>query len=117
MSLGGSRRPYFIRQQKFRLSRRYLVMRTAPRVETDSSRTIPVLSVSPIEEDHRFLEDIFSNYWTPYAGSHWMLHRSLSLESALTALQKNQIPIVISDSDLLSGTWKDMLAQIKLLPS
>ena len=92
-------------------------MRPAQRVETDSIRTIPVLSVSPIEEDHRFLEDIFSNYWTPYAGSHWMLHRSLSLESALTALQENQIPIVISESDLLPGTWKDILARIKLLPT
>ena len=98
-------------------------MRKPPGIETDSIRTIPVLSVSPIEEDHLFLEGIFSNYWTPFAGSHWKLHRSLSLESALIALHENPIPIVICDgdliceSDLLPGTWKEMLARMKLLPT
>ena len=38
-------------------------------------RTIPVLSVSPIEEDHLFLEGIFSinPSWTPSADCSWML--------------------------------------------
>jgi len=96
-----------------------MMMRKPLGIETGAIRTIPVLSVSPIEEDHLFLEAIFSNhsFWTPYADCKWKLHRSLSLESALTALQENQIPIVISESDLLPGTWKDMLARIKLLPT
>ena len=91
-------------------------MRKPPGIENGAIRTVPLLSVSPIEEDHHFLEDIFSNYWAPFAGSYWKPHKSLSLESALTALQQNQIPIVISESNLLPGTWKDMLARIKLLP-
>ena len=93
------------------------MVRKPPGIENGAIRTVPLLSVSPIEEDHRFLECIFSNYWAPFAGSYWKPHKSLSLESALTALQKNQIPIVISESDLLPGTWKDMLARIKLLPT
>jgi len=92
------------------------VVRKPPGIENGAIRTVPLLSVSPIEEDHHFLEDIFSNYWAPFAGSYWKPHKSLSLESALTALQQNQIPIVISESNLLPGTWKDMLARIKLLP-
>ena len=92
------------------------MVRKPPGIENGAIRTVPLLSVSPIEEDHHFLEDIFSNYWAPFAGSYWKPHKSLSLESALTALQQNQIPIVISESNLLPGTWKDMLARIKLLP-
>ncbi len=82
-------------------------------------RTIPVLSVSPIEEDHLFLEGIFSIHpsWILSADCNWKLHKSPSLESALTALQEDQIPIVICERDLLPGTWKDMLARIKLLPT
>jgi len=102
-----------------------LVMRKPPGIQTGAIRTIPVLLVSPIEEDHLFLDAIFSNhsFCTPYADCNWKLHRSLSLESALTALQENQIPIVICDgdlvceSDLLPGTWKEMLERIKLLPT
>jgi CheY-like chemotaxis protein len=94
-------------------------MRKLPGIETGAIRTIPVLSVSPIEEDHLFLEGIFSNhsYWTPYADCKWKLHKSLMLESALSTLHKNQIPIVISESNLLPGTWRDMLATIELLPT
>ncbi len=92
------------------------MVRKPPGIENGAIRTVPLLSVSPIEEDHHFLEDIFSNYWAPFAGSYWKPHKSLSLDSALTALQQNQIPIVISESNLLPGTWKDMLARIKLLP-
>jgi len=94
-------------------------MRKSPGIETGAIRTIPVLSVSPIEEDHLFLEAMFSNhsYWTHCADSNWKLHKSLTLESALSTLHQKQIPIIISESNLLPGTWKDMLAQIEILPT
>ena len=94
-------------------------MRKPPGIETGGTRTIPVLSVSPIEEDHLFLEGIFSinPSWTPSADCSWMLHTSLTLERALAALREDEIPIVICERDLLPGTWKDMLARIKLLPT
>jgi hypothetical protein len=103
-----------------------MIMRKPPGIETGAAiRTIPVLSVSPIEEDHLFLEAILSNhcFWIPYADCKWKLHRGLSLESALTAVQENRMSIVICDgdlvceSDLLPGTWKEMLARIKPLPT
>ena len=93
-------------------------MRPAAQVETGAITTIPVLSVSPIKEDHLFLECIFRNHccWTP-GNSNWKLYRRLTLESALTALQENQIPIVICERDLRPGSWKDMLERTKLLPT
>jgi hypothetical protein len=53
-------------------------------------RTIPVLSVSPIEEDHLFLAGIFSinPSWIPCADCNWKLHTGLTLDSALTVLQE-----------------------------
>ena len=94
-------------------------MRPAARVETGAIKTIPVLSVSPIEADHLFLECTFSNlsYWTLYANSNWKLYRRLTLESALAALQDNDIPIVICESDLRPGSWKDILERTRLLPT
>jgi hypothetical protein len=93
-------------------------MRTPPRVETGAIRTIPVLSASPIEEDHLFLECILSNHsdWT-HANSNWTLYRRLTLESALAALRENQMPIVICEKEVHPGTWKDMLERTKLLPN
>jgi response regulator RpfG family c-di-GMP phosphodiesterase len=108
-----------LRQQKFTLSKERFAMRDPTEIETGAIRTIPILSVSPIEEDHLFLKDTFSIHpsWTPSADSDWKLHTSRTLESALTALQQNEISIVICERDLLPGTWKDMLARIKLLPT
>jgi CheY-like chemotaxis protein len=93
-------------------------MRPAARIETGTIATIPVLSASPIEADHLLLECIFSNHsdWT-HPNSNWKLYRRLTLESALAALRENQIPIVICESDLHPGTWKDMLERTKLLPT
>jgi len=93
-------------------------MRKPPGFETSVNRTVPVLSVSPIAEDHLFMECIFSNhsYWTLHANSNWKLYRRLTLESALTALQENKFQSSF-ESDLLPSTWKDMLARIKLLPT
>ena len=94
-------------------------MRPASRVETSAIRTIPVLSVSPIEADHLFQECIFSNlsYWTPDEKVNWKLYRRLTIESSLAALHENQIPIVICERDLLPGTWRDILERTRLLPS
>lgn len=66
------------------------------RCQTMSS-TIPLLSVSPIPEDHVLLEKIFSDHahWIFDADCDWTLHRSLTLESASTTLQEQRVPIVV----------------------
>src|SRR6266567_3773572 len=88
-------------------------MKTFPRVET-----VVVLSVSPIEEDHAFLEGALNDSrWTLCHGSNWTLHRRRTPASSLTILARKRIPIVVCECDSLSGTWKDFLKQLLLLPN
>src|SRR5712692_1767667 len=45
---------------------------------------------------------------------HWII---LTLASALTILREVSIPIVVCECDLAPGTWKELLAQLALLPN
>ena len=67
-----------------------------------------VLSVSPNVEDGASLERIFK--------SGWGISSSATVASALSVLQETPIPIVICDCDIASGTWREMLDHIPLLP-
>jgi DNA-binding response OmpR family regulator len=67
-----------------------------------------VLSVSPNDEDCASLERIFKSGWTVMA--------STTVASALSVLREIPIPIVICDCDVSSGSWKEMLDHISLLP-
>ena len=67
-----------------------------------------VLSVSPNDEDCASLEHIFKSGWTVIA--------SATVASALSVLREIPIPIVICDCDISSGTWREMLDHIALLP-
>ena len=92
-------------------------MKKPPSAETSSSRIITVLSVSPIQDDHIVLEETFRSPspWTPYTDSQWTLNISLTLASAMSALQGSRIPVVLCERDLLPGTWKEMLARLTLM--
>ena len=92
-------------------------MKKPPGAETRSRRIITILSVSAIQEDHIALESTFRNpsLWTPYTDSQWRLNTSLTLASAMTALQGSRIPVVLCERDLLPGTWRAMLAQLMLM--
>jgi len=68
-----------------------------------------VLSVSPNEEDCASLERIFKSGWTVIA--------SATVASALSVLREIPIPIVICDCDISSGTWREMLYHLSLLPN
>lgn len=90
-------------------------MEKPPGTETVSTRVITVLSVSPIDEDCAALAHIFNDpNWTTYTRSKWKLLATATIESALTALQHNRIPIVLCENDLLPGSWIDMLEQLTL---
>ena len=89
-----------------------------PGIETKPSSNVVVLSVSPIEEDHVFLEDLMNHSeWTLCPNSKWTIYRSCTLASALTILRESRIPIVVCECDLAPGTWQEMLAQLALLPN
>ena len=77
-------------------------MRKQPAIETNSAEAATVLSVSPAEEDHALLECIFSH-------SKWKLRRTHGLASAMAFLQAQRTSVVLCETDLLPGTWRDLL--------
>ena len=78
---------------------------------------VRVLSVSPIEEDHLALNRIFKRSdWSGYTESKWVLHPTLTLESAVASLRASRYPLVLSERDLLPGTWREMLEETVSLP-
>ncbi|MGA2327416.1 MAG: hypothetical protein ABSH05_14120 [Bryobacteraceae bacterium] len=78
-------------------------------IETRASAVGTVLSISPIEDDHNSLEQIFRRF-------RWTLHRALTLPSAVAFLAQNQAPVAICERDLAPGTWKEMLDEAIVLP-
>lgn len=62
--------------------------------------------VSNVQEDHRFLEEIFFQ-------KQWTLFRTGSVADALSALGATQIPVVISERDVPGGGWKKVLSALQ----
>src|SRR5579859_6362535 len=77
-----------------------------------------VLSVSPIEADQVFLEDLLSRSEVPLCpGCKWTLLKSSTLSSAMPILLgKSPIGIVLSDCDSLPLAWRELLDQFEVLP-
>lgn len=91
-------------------------MKKPPKSKT-ATRNFTLLSVSPDDEDCVFLERIFHQCdWTGHTKSEWTLIACPTLVSASSVLQDVTIPIVFCESDMLPGTWRDMLERISLLP-
>ena len=87
-------------------------MKKPPGIETDTAENVVVLSISPTEEDHTILKRILSRpESTPSTESKWTIYPAVALEWALPVLRENPIPIVLSERDLVPGTWKDVLAE------
>jgi DNA-binding response OmpR family regulator len=80
-------------------------MKIPPGFETASNI---VLSVSPNKEDSASLERIFKSGWTVIA--------TATVAFALSVLREIQVPVIICDCEISSGTWAEMLVQLSLLP-
>jgi DNA-binding NtrC family response regulator len=86
------------------------IMTPLTSIGTSASALRTVLSISPIEEDHDCLEEILGEF-------RWILHRALTLPSAIAFLAENRAPVVICERDLAPGTWRNMLdGTIALFP-
>ncbi len=81
-----------------------------PAIETTSTGTLTVLSVSPNEEDHLSLEAIIGH-------SRWALLRADKLPTARTLLHSLDIPVVVCERNLTPGTWTDLLKDIQDMPT
>lgn len=78
---------------------------------------VTLLSVGLIEEDHAFLEGILKCSQCDLRPTcKWQLNACPTLASALAALRKVRVPVVVCESDLQPGTWKEVLEELRTLP-
>ena len=85
-------------------------MKKQPASETNTSRTVNVLSVSPLADDHFSLQAIFNH-------SRWKLFRADCIASAQAVLGRLEIGVVICERNLSPGSWVDMLEEGRHLPN
>jgi DNA-binding NtrC family response regulator len=75
----------------------------------DQTKPKAVLILSPFEEDRTTLRGIFDR-------SDWQLREAKNISEAMHLLTREQIPVVICESDLPVGDWKALLDALQLLP-
>ncbi len=68
-----------------------------------------LLAVSPHREDHVFLKQVFHD-------TNWELCETRTYRDALMILCHDRMPVVICESYLPDGNWKDILSQVAVLP-
>ena len=89
-------------------------MRKQPAIETQSApspaKQLPILSVSPNEEDHQLLQAVFGH-------TKWLLFKAPDLATAVELLREHDIAVLLCERDLLLGTWTDVLEHVQTLPN
>lgn len=68
-----------------------------------------LVSISPFEEDHAFLQNIFDH-------SQWQFHAVRCAREALAVARKKLVAVVICEEHLPDGNWRGMLAELTSLP-
>ena len=90
-------------------------MKSSP--ESTTNGIVPVLSISPMEEDHFFLQNILNDLHGTLDPSHtFKVNACTTLASGLLALRKRQFEVVVCERDLMPGSWRDVLEQVTILP-
>ena len=90
-------------------------MKNSP--EITMTGIVPVLSISPMEEDHFFLQNILNRLQGTLDPSRTFTVTSCAtLASGLAALRKRQFEVVVCERNLPPGSWKDVLEQVTVLP-
>jgi DNA-binding response OmpR family regulator len=76
---------------------------------TDQGQLVThILSVSACRDDHKLLRGILNDH-------SWHVDEVHTCHEAVVHLCKERMPVIICDSDLPDGTWKDMLSHIAAL--
>ena len=83
-----------------------------------AAQPIAVLSVSPAEEDHFRLQDIFSSpQRTLYPDLAYAMTAKSTISAAKSALKQGHVSIVLCEYDLSPGSWKELLDFADGLPA
>ena len=78
---------------------------------------VTLLSVGLAGEDHDSLKAILRFFKCDLVPKcEWKLNACRTLASALKALRKLSVPVVVCESDLRPGTWKEVLEELRTLP-
>jgi len=77
-------------------------MTKQPGFVTNPTRTLTVLSVSPLREDHLSLQGILDH-------SRWKMLTAHDRSSALPLLAGHDIAVVVCEADVQGRTWIDLL--------
>ena len=78
---------------------------------------VTLLSVGLIDEDHASLEGLLQcSQCDLLPVCEWKLNACPNLASALATLRKARVPVVVCESDLQPGTWKEVLEELRALP-
>lgn len=72
-------------------------------------KVVSVLLISPFEEDHVFLHNLFSH-------SKWHLKAVRSWRDALSHLADHTTPVVLCEREVADSTWKQVLSELSHLP-
>jgi CheY-like chemotaxis protein len=76
-----------------------------------------VLSVCTDDVDRVSLEHILhESGWSVYTSSDWSLIATFTVASAFSVLQETPVAILLCDSDMCPGAWREMLDHISRLP-
>lgn len=95
--------------------RKTFVMNNTP--EITNNGIVPILSISSIEEDHFFLQDIFNCLQGTLDPSRkFKVKACATIFSGLGALRKRPFEVVVCERDLPTGSWQDVLEQVTILP-
>lgn len=81
--------------------------RHVSRNDASSRTTAAILLVSPFEQDHVSLGQMFHR-------SAWKLSGALTCGEALSHMQKHVVPVVICERDQTDGIWTDFLEDAAL---
>jgi DNA-binding NtrC family response regulator len=84
---------------------------TLPEKPADRSpeRVVTVLAISPYDQDHAVLRNIFSH-------SNWCLRSARTWREAQTSLAANPASVVLCEACLSDAEWQDVLAGIESMP-
>ena len=85
-------------------------MKVFPLHEPGPEHFVTVLLVSPWAEDHQSRREIFAH-------TNWRLTTADTAARALAALRSGRQAVVVCDSNLQQGSWKELLEQARAVPS
>jgi DNA-binding response OmpR family regulator len=82
---------------------------TGEDTQAGSERVVKVLLISPFDEDHQHLRDILKH-------SNWQQYDARTQKESFELLRDNVTPVVISESELPDGSWREVLSQLGRMP-